>query len=277
MKLKNLPFDILLKLYPLLDTRDWLSLFATESAWLTLLDYPPLWHKKATQMGIASQKLDTLTTQQVKTLIVHRMRQIYQQVRQICSAHTAVSLSTVLIEDNAPMLERHLRLGAKASATALLPLAMQYRAVHVMDSLFHTYQVPGRYQWLLMAIRYEHYAAVVYLIDVLKVPLVTDDRAALLPATQRLWNPHYQQYGPSGRTNAGTFCRYNELILREAIRTRHPKILVYLQQKIMDQVDQLADAYPYTELLVTLKRHSLSNVRKPEAECVTPDMLRLRK
>lgn len=276
MTLKELPFDILYRLYQSLDARDWLNLLSTEKRWSVLLNYPPMWRMRAQKMGVSHSALPTMSTSEVKLLLIHRMRTIYQHTRQLCSAQTAQSVSNVLIEDDAQSLEAHLKPLARRSATTLLPLAMQYGSVNVMHSLFQRYGVSGSYQWLLMAIRNECYAAVVYLIEIHGVPLMTDDVAAILPVKYKLWNPDYRLADSVGRRYAGSFNQYNELLVREVIRTRHPKILGYLQRKILDQVDQIEHHHPSPQLLIKLKRHSLVDVRMDELS-LTPDLSQLRK
>lgn len=271
MELKQLPDDLLIILSQWLDASDLLSLIGAETAFKQLLNYQPLWLLQAKRCGIYRPEFDGLDCDAIRVKLVAYMRSVYRQIRGICPIQYARLLTNIVIEDDAHELELHILPTAKKSVTALLPIAMQFGRVRIMHSIFTHFNVQGSFNWLIMAIHHECYAAVKYLVEILKVPLFTDQSYQLFPTIERRWDPSFVIVDESGRRHHTTFMHYNDLLLYEIIRCRHPKMIIYLKEKL-DELrfgQDLEHANRY--LYLKMRRHSLEHL-VVEDRCDSPDL-----
>lgn len=236
----------------------------------SLLNCRTLWLYHLKRAGIYRPEFDAFDVQDLRIELVEHMRVVYHHVRSICVDEYAHLLSCIVINDDAEDLEVKVLQNATRSATALLPIVIQFGRVRIMHSLFTHFHVTKSLNWLLMAIHYESYPAVKYFIEVLHFPLVTDQRFQLFPSMNKVWDPHYVLQDKSGRHQCGTFLHYNELVLRQIIRCKHPKIVRYLKAKVDEQHDHFED-HPDRYLYLKLKRHSLNDVDVID-RCDSPDL-----
>jgi hypothetical protein len=271
MELKYLPIDVAAILSQWLETSDLLSLISTSFPIEALFSYQPFWLLRAKRCGIYRPDFDHLESPAIKSHLVEHMKCLYRQVRTICPQRYAKTLTNLVMEDNADQLEQQVVQSAKKSATALMPIAMQFGRVSIMHSLFTHFEVVGSFQWLLHAIRHEQYSAVKYLVEVRGVPLVSDQPFALLPSVNRLWDANYSLVNESGRRHCATFNHYNDLLLREIIRCRHPKIVRYLRARINALISAGKIEGPESYLLALLNRHSVDRIGLEE-DPVSPPM-----
>lgn len=274
MELKELPDVVARILSQWLETSDLLSLISTSVEIRDLFSYRPYWLLRAKQCGIYRTEFEALDSSAIKAHLVAHLRALYREIRTICPVSKAKLLTTMLMEDNAKELELQIVQTAKKSATALLPIAMQFGRVRIMHSLLTHYNVSGIYHWLIHAIRYGQYAAVRYLVEVRKVPLTTDEPFAMLASVNRLWDSSYSIIDTSGRRHRSTFCHYNELLLREIIRCRHPMIVRYLKGLINELLENDTMAAPDRYLVTLMNRHSV-DLSELTPECPEPDLSRV--
>lgn len=271
MELKQLHNDLWIILSQWLDTSDLFALSGAESAIKLLLNYQPLWLHRAKRCGIYRPEFDDFDCDAIKAQLVAHMKSLYRHIRGICPIQYARLLANIVIDDNADELELLVLPTAKKSVTALMPIAMQFGRVHIMHKLFTHFKVSGGFNWLIMAIHNEYYAAVKYLVEILRVPLITDQPHQIFPTVNERWDPSFVMVDASGRRHRATFLHYNELLLREIIRCRDPKIVTYLKKKLDElQVDQ-GIAHPEEYLYAKIKRHSLENVTFID-RCDSPDL-----
>ncbi len=275
MELKDIPRDVVRFLSQWLETSDLLSLISTSTEMRTIFDYQPCWLQRAKQYGIYQSDFDRMAPSVIKERLVAHMKSLYAQVLTVCPNHHAKLLTTIVLEDDAAQLQQRIVQTAKASVTALMPVVMQFGRIRIMHSLFVHFNVSGSYHWLLHAIRHEHYAAIKYLVEVRQVPLVTDEPFALLPCVNRLWDESYIRLDKLGRSYCATFSHYNNLLLREIIRCRHPKIVRYLKTLINELLETMEiDHFDYN-LLTHMNRHSVERIDL-EFDCPSPALSQLR-
>jgi len=271
MELKHLHHDLWAILSQWLDASDLLSLIGAEHAFNQLLNYQPLWLLRAKRCGIYRPEFDDLDCDAIKAQLVAHMKSLYRHIRGICPIEYAKLLTNIVIEDDAHELEYYLLPSAKKSVTALLPIAMQFGRVRIMHSIFTHFGVSVSYNWLLLAIHQEYYAAVKYLVEIQQVPLITDQPFQIFPAVEQRWDPRYVMVDDSGRRHHATFLHYNQLLLREIIRCRDPKIVAYLKKKLDELHENYGVENLYGYLYAKVKRHSLENINIIE-RCDSPDL-----
>jgi hypothetical protein len=274
---KHFPSEITLHMCQWLGTNDLLSLSCTERYLRELLESKQLWLQHAKKYSLYRPEFDKLECPEIKARITALMKSIYREIRTICHKKIyAKQLTYLLMEDDAEQLELQVLKTATRSAKALMPIAMQFGRIRIIHSLFTHFKVPGSYHWLLWAIHHEHYSAVKYLVEIMQVPLITDKRSALLPSINSQWDHKYQSNNNSGRFHPTTFLHYNEVLLREIIRCRHPKIVQYLKNKFYELLNQEGADHPEHYLFARMKRHSLENLTT-QSFCDSPDLSHLRK
>ena len=256
MELKNLPIDITLLLSQWLENGDLLSLVSTSVEVEALFSYQPFWVLRAKKCGIYQPEYESLTSSEIKVKLVRHMKNVYDHVRAVCPKKYAKKLANIVIEDDPIELQLQVRKSAKQSAIALLPIVMKFGRVRIMHCLFNHFNIPGSFHWLIHAIRHEHYIAVEYLVEIKSVPLLTDAPSALLASVNRLWDSSYPIFSASGQRARATFRHYNDLLLREILRCRHPKIVCYLKAKINSLLEDGHVNAPDRYLLALLNRHS---------------------
>lgn len=269
MELKQLPQNVLLLLGYYLSTSDLLSYRLVDTELLSLVNHRHLWLRHLKRSGIYRPEFEHFESEELRYQLVEHMKVVYSQVSLICSEKYAHVLSCIVINDDAEELEASVLKTAKQSATALLPIAIQFGRVRIIHSLFRHFNVSVSLNWLLMAIHFESYPAVKYFIEVLHFPLFTNQRFQLFPSMNKVWDPHYVLQDKSGRHQCGTFLHYNELVLRQIIRCRHPKIVRYLKAKL-DEQHEYSEDHPDRYLYLKLKRHSMNDVDVID-RCDSPD------
>jgi hypothetical protein len=267
MELKDLPKEVAIILSQWLENSDLLSLMTTSRSTTALFSYKPFWLLRAKQCRIYQPEFDQLDSTAIKARLVAHIKTLYQHVRTICPQQNAKLLTTIVLEDNAQELELQIVSTAKKSATALMPIAMKFGRVGIMNSLLTHFQVSASPHWLLQAIRFEQVPAVRYLVEVMKLPLFTDQPYALLPCVNRLWDADYQIMPESGRHKRGVFRHFNELLLREIIRCHHPEIVKYLKKKINERISGQAIQESERYLLALLNRHSIDLTAAETVNC----------
>lgn len=274
MELKDLPTDIIYLIGHKLDTTSLLALASTSKNFRDQLSYKPLWIFRTKRLGFFQPSFDSLEINTIKKLIRAYMNILYHEVRQVCSQRVAESICQVMIDDDADQLEKNLQPSAHKSAKALMPIAIRFGRTNIMHSLFTHFNVTGRFEWLLHAIRDEQYAAVKYLIAIRKVPLITLEPHALLPVKDFTWDRNYKTQHQVGRNFATQFRHFNEIILHEILRCRHPKIVAYLKDQLNTLLSALETVHPYHSLFIKLRRHSLDGVEMKQ-HCDSPNFSRL--
>lgn len=255
MELKSLPIDIALLLSQWLENADLLSLVATSVEVEALFSYQPFWVLRAQKCGIYQPEYESLSSSEIKVKLVHHMKHVYEQIRAVCPKN-AKKLANIVIEDDPIELQLQVLKSAKQTAIVLLPIIMKFGRVRIMHSLFNHFNIPGSFHWLIHAIRHEHYLAVEYLVEIKSVPLITDAPWALLASINRLWDSSYPIFSGSSQRGRATFRHYNELLLREILRCRDPKIVCYLKAKINALLEEGRVNVPDRSLLALLNRHS---------------------
>jgi hypothetical protein len=274
---KHFPGEVTLHMCQWLGTNDLLSLSCTEKYLYDLLESKQLWLQHAKKYGLYQPEFNKLECTEIKARITALMKAIYREIRTIChKKNYAKQLTYLLMEDDAEQLELQVLKTATRSAKALMPIAMQFGRIRIIDSLFTHFNVPGSYHWLLWAIHYEHYAAVKYMVEIKRIPLITDKASALLPSINSRWDNRYQTNNSPGRFHPTTFLHYNQVLLHEIIRCRHPKIVQYLKNKFHELLDQDGTDHPERYLFARMKRHSVENLSTANY-CDSPDLSNLRK
>lgn len=275
MELKYLPADVIYLISQQLDTPTLLAFASTCKILQNKLDYKPLWISRTKQLGFFQPSFDSLEITALKKLIVAYMKILYREIRQVCSKNSAPSVCSVMMDDDAGQLENNLRQAARGSARALLPYAIRFGRVNIMHSLFTHFNITGRFEWLLRAIRDEQYAAVRYLVEIRNVPLISHEPCALLPVKNLTWDQSYKAYHERRRNYATHFSHFNEVILHEILRCRHPKIVAYLKNQLNMLLSTPGAMHPNHRLFTRLRRHSLDGVKMQEY-CPSPNFSNLR-
>lgn len=274
MELKSLPHVAISVLSQCLGSTDLLSLICTEAAWQALLDYRSLWLLQAKRCGIYQPEFENHDVKHIRSLVVSHMRSIYREIRTICAKpEYAKRLCKIVINDDAAQLEANIVSTAKNSAKALMPIAMRFSRFEIIHSLFTHYQVPAHPSWLLFAIRHELYGVIKYIIEIQQQPLLNDEPCMLLPVVSNFWDENFKMVDSLGRRPRCHFRQYNELLVNEILRCRHPKIVNYLLNRFDQELKQPEVARPHQLMFAKLKRHSLLDVNISDY-CPSPNLQR---
>jgi hypothetical protein len=271
MKLKLLPSEVLLMIGERSGTSDLLSLRFVDSEFHKLLNHRSLWLNRTKLCGIYRPCFESLELEGIRAHLREHMKAVYQQIRSIFSKECAQLLASIMIDDNASDLEANLESSDTHSATELLPIAIEFGRFRIMHSLFTHFKLPCKLKWLLMAIRFDSYPAVKYLVEVQRLPLMTDEPYQLFPTVQGGWDPHFVMLKESGHRSRARFLHYNDLILGEIIRCQHPQIVGYLRQKLEELQQNEGVNHPNQYLYSKLKHHSLTDINVIE-RCDSPDL-----
>ncbi len=271
MKLKFPPKDITQHLCQWLDMTDVLTLIFSHRCFNTLLTIPKIWRERAKQFGIYHPAFELLDGPAIRDRLIAHMRIIYKEVQTVCPPKRAKLLASILIEDDANELELSILQTARESATTLMPIAIQFGRIEIMHSLFTHFKILETDQWLLLAIHKENYNAVKYLVEVKQIPLISSEPSKLFYTANNHWDSTHPFFSQAAVRIPGEFRHFNELLLQEILRCRHPKIIRYLKSKLHEQLDNVGIEHPERKLFKLLNRHSLENIHLSD-DCNSPNL-----
>lgn len=257
MEFKLLPSEMHLALCDQLAITDVLSLIQTEKCWGESLAYQPFWLARTHELRIYNPTHDNKSSTELKQIILNYIRSLHKVILAKFPEPYATFLTATIIDDKPEALKRVLRQQAKGAARSIMPIAMQFERIKMVDCLFDHYKLTSEYTCLLHAIRYELYAVVKYFVEIRKLPLINTAPGVLLPVRGKRWDASFKVVDELGRRNAGTFKDINYLLVQEVAHCRNHRMLAYLKKHLDLQIAELGHEHPYAFLITKLRRHSL--------------------